>query len=58
MRRVRQLPTNFSYCWTHGYAVSAQHNNATCEDQAQGHQTQAIRQNTMGGNPAGANRLV
>ena len=24
------LPTNFLYCWSHGYAVSAQHNSMTC----------------------------
>ena len=56
-RSMRPLPTDFSYCWSHGYAVSAQHNSAMCEDQAPGHQTQATRQNTMGGNPKGVERL-
>ena len=50
---VRPLCTNFSYCHTHGYAVSAQHNSATCKDQAPGHQWQGTRQNTMGGSPTG-----
>ena len=33
----RPLPTNFSYCHTHGYSMRAQHNIAMYKDQAPGH---------------------
>ena len=53
----RPLPTNFSYCWSHGYAVSAQHNSMSCMNCAPGHQSNSTRQNTMGGSQAGAHRI-
>ena len=31
------LPTNNSYCWTHGYVVSSQHNSMSCMNCAPGH---------------------
>ena len=38
-RNQRPLPTNFSYCCSHGYAVSAQHNIMLFMNCAPGHQT-------------------
>ena len=38
---ARPLPTNYLYCWTHGYAVSSQHNSMSCMNVAPGHQTNA-----------------
>ena len=51
------LPTNYSYCSTHGYAVSSQHNSMSCINCAPGHQANPTRQNPMGGSQAGAHRL-
>ena len=53
----RPLTTNFSYCHTHRYSMSAHHNSATCEDQDPGHQWQSTRKNSMGGSQAGGHRL-
>ena len=53
----RPLPTNHSYCWSHGYAVSAQHNSMSCMNCSPGHQSNSTRQNTMGGSQAEAHRL-
>jgi hypothetical protein len=43
---------NNTYCWTHGYHVSATHNNKTCTRRATGHQEEATRSNNMGGRPS------
>ena len=51
------LPTNLSYCWYHGYAVSAQHNSMSCMNCAPVHQSNSTRQNTMGGSQDGAHRI-
>ena len=53
----RPLPTNFSYCWSHGYAVSAQHNSISFINCAMGHQSNSTRQNTMGGIQDRAHRI-
>ena len=53
----RPLPTNYSYCWAHGYGVSAQHSSMTCMNCKQGHQSNTTRQYTMGGSQAGSHRL-
>ena len=38
------------YCHTHGYRVTIGHNSKTCRYKKHGHQDEATRQNTMGGN--------
>ena len=44
---------NNTYCWTHGYCVSATHNSKTCTRRATGHQEEATRSNNMGGSQVG-----
>jgi hypothetical protein len=44
---------NSTYCWTHGYRVSATHNSKTCTRRATGHQEEATRNNNMGGSQVG-----
>lgn len=43
-------PTSWSYCWTHGYGKSTDHNSRTCNNKATGHQEDATVENMMGGN--------
>lgn len=38
------------YCHSHGYRVTVGHNSKTCRYKKPGHQDEATRQNTMGGN--------
>ncbi|KAL7475168.1 hypothetical protein ACHAW6_001094 [Cyclotella cf. meneghiniana] len=38
------------YCYTHSYKVTVGHNSKTCRYKKPGHQDNATRQNTMGGN--------
>lgn len=42
-----------SYCWTHGYKVSKNHNSRNCNARANGHQENATLENNMGGNQDG-----
>jgi hypothetical protein len=44
---------NTTYCWTHGYRVSATHNSKTCTKRAHGHNEAATRDNNMGGSQVG-----
>jgi hypothetical protein len=44
---------NSTYCWTHGYRVSATHNSKTCTKRAHGHNEAATRDNNMGGSQNG-----
>ena len=38
-----------SYCWTHGFVMSASHNSKTCNNKAFGQKVEATKYNTMGG---------
>ena len=38
-----------SYCWTHGFVMSANHNSKMCNNKAPGHKVEATKDNTMGG---------
>ena len=38
------------YCHTHGFRVNIGHNSKTCRFKKPGHQNEAMRQNTLGGN--------
>jgi hypothetical protein len=42
-----------SYCWSHGFHVAPVHTSTPCRTPRPGHQTMAMRQNTMGGNLQG-----
>jgi hypothetical protein len=42
---------NTNYCWSHGADISDAHTGWSCRRMANGHQQQATRQSTMGGNP-------
>ena len=57
-RNQDPLPNNFSYCWSHRYAVSAQHNSMTCMNCVPGHQTNSTGQNTRGSSQAGAHQIT
>ena len=50
---------NDNYCWTHGGICSVNHNSKTCTTRHQSgmHQEGATRQNMMGGNPAGLEKM-
>jgi hypothetical protein len=52
-KRPPRIITNETYCWTHGYRVSATHNSKTCTRRAVGHQEEATRDNNMGGSQVG-----
>ena len=52
-RRTWKPTDRGSYCWTHGYLVGKSHTSKTCTTPAQGHQAEATRDNTMGGNETG-----
>ena len=45
--------SNESYCWSHGFRVSDEHNSNTCKHPKPGHQTEANKKNMMGGSKAG-----
>lgn len=45
--------THNSYCWTHGFRVSATHNSKTCTARKDGHREEATADNIMGGNTWG-----
>jgi hypothetical protein len=49
----RQRKQHNSYCWTHGFRVSAEHNSANCKNPGNGHQTTATKDSIMGGSTAG-----
>jgi hypothetical protein len=49
--------SNMNYCWTHGGDVDDNHNGYTCEKPHPQHIPTATRQNTMGGNPRGMNKV-
>ena len=51
--RPPRIIDNNTYCWTHGYRVSATHNSKTCTRRATGHQEEATRSNNMGGSQVG-----
>jgi hypothetical protein len=40
------------YCWTHGIPVSSNHNSANCTNPGEGHNSDATRDNKMGGKDA------
>jgi hypothetical protein len=40
------------YCWTHGIRVSSNHNSANCTNPGEGHNSDATRDNKMGGKDA------
>jgi hypothetical protein len=42
-----------SYCWTHGYAVTRNHNSQNCRTKGPGHKEEATRENQMGGSQRG-----
>jgi hypothetical protein len=42
-----------SYCWTHGYAVTKNHNSQNCRTKGPGHKEEATRDNNMGGSQRG-----
>ena len=46
-----KLFENKNYCWTHGHDVEDDHTSATCNNPLPGHQYNAAKNNTMGGNP-------
>jgi len=42
-----------SYCWTHGFNVSRNHNSCNCRTKAAGHKDEATRANIRGGSKIG-----
>jgi hypothetical protein len=54
-RRPKRIPKDEgSYCWTHGFLVIKNHNSGNCKwPKLPGHQTEATRENPMGGNMDG-----
>jgi hypothetical protein len=52
-KRPPRFIDNNTYCWTHGYRVSATHNSKSCTRRATGHQEEATRSNNMGGSQVG-----
>jgi hypothetical protein len=52
-KRPPRIINNNTYCWTHGYRVSATHTSKTCTSRATGHQEEATRSNNMGGSQVG-----
>ena len=46
-------PLSGSYCWTHGFYVSADHNSNSCKKPAPGHKAEATATNRMGGSTRG-----
>ena len=53
-----KLFNNDNYCWTHGHDLSGDHNGMTCLNRHCNHQAAATKDNTMGGNPSGAEKTV
>ena len=53
-----KLFNNDNYCWTHGHDLSGDHNSMTCFNRHCNHQAAATKDNTMGGNPNGAEKTV
>ena len=53
-----KLFNNDNYCWTHGHDLSGDHTSMTCFNRHCNHQAAAAKDNTMGGNPSGAEKTV
>ena len=53
-----KLFNNDNYCWTHGHDQPSDHCSMTCMNRHPNHNQNATKQNTMGGNPANAERTV
>ena len=52
----QQRENSGKYCWTHGFRVQGNHTSQTCNNRNPGHQTQATKNNKMGGSNTGQNR--
>lgn len=54
----KKKTTHKSYCWTHGFGVSKNHNSGNCRNPATGHQRTASGSNTMGGSTKGSGSVA
>jgi hypothetical protein len=53
LKQIDNRHRHNSYCWTHGYRVSKNHNSQNCERTAANHKKEATHQDNMGGSQAG-----
>jgi hypothetical protein len=55
--RQKYKTKNNNYCWSHGYQVGADHKSSTCTKKKEGHNTEATKDNIMGGDTWGVELL-